>query len=948
MNWNQPTLQQAAGWILDRVESSDGEVDLNHMDIVVPGKRAGRGLLGALVDESAKRGVVLVPGLILTPAELPSVLLGIPGRHASPIAQRLAWVSALESVAPEHLRSFIPEPPESGRFEEWIGIGGWISGIAGSLCDAGLRMGDVVECGSDVLDEYESARWTLLGDIQSRYEKSLKELGLVDDRLATLDRVQGVEPGTVGRHLMLIGVSELGSMARRAIELARCRVESLVFAPGDMGDRFDGLGCVVSEEWADSEIDINEDRIVFAQSPGDMCQRALAEIARRGERITTSDCVIGLGDEGLISGLRLKASMVGDRGIEIHSPAAIAATTTPPGLLVGLIKAHLGERSFDSLMGLVRHPDFERALIRMDDSENSGAWWIEHLDVIRQDHVLSSDREIPAGIHRTHAGAVEFVIGSTRVLLNAFEGGSDDGLPINDWARRLGAALELVYQGIEFDPGNEADTGTINGLGAVRVVADEITELNQLGGSIPSASSQGALALVLDRLGEIQNPEPLRIDALESAGWLELLHDPSPVCVVIGMSEACVPGSITHDPLLPGSLRAVLGMPTNEERLSRDTYLMSAINASRDAVFMCARAGEKNDPITPSRLLLRASGTRLADRIRRFVEPGLDTTTKYRLRVPVHHGSVDRFRTSLRIAEGYEKPLSMGVTDFDAFLRSPAQWYLQRSLKLNELDTQSRELSAAGVGSLVHGVLEGFGKDETMRDLDDPAAINEALCDLLDSTTRSMFGATPAAAVQVQVELLRYRLGWFAHHQAQRRREGWSMVQWEWSPSKDNPAVLMVDGEPMGLRGKVDRIDYQESTGRWAVIDYKTGVVQDPRKAHMRKDLWCKLQLPLYRHLVKEIVGEDSIELGYMGLPVNETEKASPRADWGDEELLAADETAFDVVRQIRAFEVGDEVSLGESPPGTGHLGFITGCRFEIGGAERAEESNDEDPGVML
>ena len=174
------------------------------------------------------------------------------------------------------------------------------------------------------------------------------------------------------------------------------------------------------------------------------------------------------------------------------------------------------------------------------------------------------------------------------------------------------------------------------------------------------------------------------------------------------------------------------------------------------------------------------------------------------------------------------------------------------------------------------------------------------------------------------------------------------MLKWEWSPSKENPAVLMVDGEPMGLRGKVDRIDYQESTGRWAVIDYKTGVVQDPRKAHMRRDLWCKLQLPLYRHLVKEIVGDDPIELGYMGLPVNETEKASPRADWDDEELLAADETAFDVVRQIRAFEVGDEVPLGESPADTGHLGFITGCRFEIGGGERVDEAQDEDPGVML
>ena len=59
---------------------------------------------------------------------------------------------------------------------------------------------------------------------------------------------------------------------------------------------------------------------------------------------------------------------------------------------------------------------------------------------------------------------------------------------------------------------------------------------------------------------------------------------------------------------------------------------------------------------------------------------------------------------------------------------------------------------------------------------------------------------------------------------------------------------LLVDGQPMYLRGRIDRIDVHESDGQTIVLDYKSGdSVQTPDDSHRHEGHWIDLQLPLYR-----------------------------------------------------------------------------------------------------
>ncbi len=98
-------------------------------------------------------------------------------------------------------------------------------------------------------------------------------------------------------------------------------------------------------------------------------------------------------------------------------------------------------------------------------------------------------------------------------------------------------------------------------------------------------------------------------------------------------------------------------------------------------------------------------------------------------------------------------------------------------------------------------------------------------------------------------------------------------------------SCLMVDSEPMYLCGQIDRIDVHEVTQKRIIFDYKTGdTPQQPDKTHRRQDAWIDLRLPLYRHLVKDLGIDRSVQLGYILLPKSLRDVGACMASWSHEE----------------------------------------------------------------
>ena len=85
------------------------------------------------------------------------------------------------------------------------------------------------------------------------------------------------------------------------------------------------------------------------------------------------------------------------------------------------------------------------------------------------------------------------------------------------------------------------------------------------------------------------------------------------------------------------------------------------------------------------------------------------------------------------------------------------------------------------------------------------------------------------------------------------------------------------------------------------MFDYKTSETdQTPVKVHRTKDgEWKDLQLPLYRLLAKTAGVDGDVSLGYVNLPGDVSKLGEQIANWSDDDLESALETARHVAACI-------------------------------------------------
>ncbi|MDD4788591.1 MAG: PD-(D/E)XK nuclease family protein, partial [Pirellulales bacterium] len=241
---------------------------------------------------------------------------------------------------------------------------------------------------------------------------------------------------------------------------------------------------------------------------------------------------------------------------------------------------------------------------------------------------------------------------------------------------------------------------------------------------------------------------------------------------------------------------------------------------------------------------------------------------------------------------------SMRVTEFRDYLACPYRYYLRHRLGLAAVADNSAELDAAAFGSLAHDVLADFGESELAASTD-AEEIGLLLDELLSRRVFQEYGKRPLPAVHVQIAQLRHRLASLARWQADWAGQGWRIVHVE-KDMAANGVVLTVDERELKLRGRIDRIDFNDATGAWAILDYKTSESgKTPEQTHQKGRAWIDLQLPLYRHLASALKLEGPIQLGYIVLPKDVARIGALIAGWSEEDLESADGAAKEVVRKV-------------------------------------------------
>jgi ATP-dependent helicase/nuclease subunit B len=982
LGWDGPALPRAAATLVEHYGGGGTdpprELDLRGVVAVTPGARAGRRLAELLLDQAEALGAALTPPRFATLGRLPELLYTPELPLADATAARHAYARALRDMPPGRLTPLFPELPRDAS--GWTVLGGTVASLHVELGAEGISFRDVVRALRRGFPYDDTDRWEALGEVQERYLGIFRRGGLGD---RDTERLKALEDGRLAfsGDLWLVGVAELPRVARRMLQALPGPVRALVHAPPEEEGRFDELGCIRVEGWERAHVPLDESRVRVVQRPPHQAD-AVAEILRSfGGRYSAEEIVVGVPDPELVPYV--------ERGLAMAEVPHRFAGGTPlrssgPFLLLEAVADFLDGHSFPAFGNLIRHPDLPQLLVgadpRSEGTRSAGAPGgeggapsrPEPLGPSTADPLTIADhfhaRHLPASVEEPLAGRDRAQQAMTALLAGLQETLSLETLQgkqlLSGWMPPVLGVLVGAYGGAPLTLTDPRGRGVVEAAARIKDAGGRLAglprELDQ-----EMTAPEAIRALLGELRGESIPPDPQR-EAVELLGWLELPLDDAPAVVVAGFNDRHLPEVLGADPFLPGALRTHLGLPDDRARYARDAYLLSALLHSREEGHLVAgRLSAAGDPLRPSRLLFAAPDEVVARRILRYLQeetdalPGQPAAPQAAEDHTPQHGAratptASSFRSPPEDPLRREGPLaSLSVTDFGSYLRDPYRYALERILGLGTLDDDAREMDAGVFGDVAHQVLERFGRSRAANEPQEEA-VARVLNRILDDLVAERFGPRPVPAVRIQVQHLKARLGAFARWQAAWVADGWRVVCVERYAGEGVP--FQVDGEPVLLRGKIDRIDHNPGTGHWAVLDYKTGDAgrgpeETHRRGRSRNKEWVDLQLPLYRKLLAGILNDDDtpvvppaardrVELGYILLPRDLEATGAVLAEWDADALEAAEEKAREVVRELRKGVFPYDPSRSGYPhdPFDALLG-----RLEIPSVEIAQDDDQEE-----
>ncbi|MBS0208423.1 MAG: PD-(D/E)XK nuclease family protein [Planctomycetes bacterium] len=880
----RPPLAAAAEYLLASVLRPAGAGDQPPI-VVVPGRRAGRRLLELLVEQSAAADQPLVPPKIITLAQLPELLYEPRRQLADEVTQHHAWIRALREMPREALAQFCPALPDSEDLLGWLSLAELLTGLHNDLAAHLLDFQDVARDGVKLGAFNESARWQLLAELQARYLQVLDNLQVWDRQTARRVAIDKSEC-RLDRPVILVGTVDLNLAQRRMLGQVSDRVTSLVFARPAWRERFDAHGCVVPAAWAEATIPLETNQIAIVDGPGEQADEVIRTLAALDGRRAADDITLGMIDPALVATVEQRLEECGLQGR--YGPGTPLSASGPYRLLLAAAE-YLDAPRFDRFAALVRQPALHNWLggrVTGDWLSACDKYVVNHLPW-RIDGSWFPDTREAATVREVHRH-VEQWLAELR----------QPAQPWPEWGQAIAHLLLTVYGELSLDSQRPADRALADACGQIVQCLRAQSQIEP--DLAPRVTGAVALQLLLRELGgkTIPSAEP---DGIEMLGWLDLPWDDAAVMILTGFNEEYIPGRISGDLFLPNALRQHLQLEDDRQVYARDAYTLALIAARHPTLRIIAgRRTVKGDPLLPSRLLFATDeGTAVARARNWFGEQA--RTPRIVLPKGLRSGGA-RPRFVPPRPQPLVKPIdAMQVTQFRAYLTCPYRFYLDHCLKLRPLTDEAEELDGGQFGDLLHNVLKDFADSELVSS-SSADEIYAALSRQLDRRLRFTYGAEPLPAVMVQAEQARERLRGFATWQAKRVQDGWRIRHVE-RPFGEREVKLMVDGQPMYLHGRVDRIDYHADDNRWALLDYKTGdSAEKPEAQHRRRDgTWVDLQLPLYRQLAGPLEMRGPIDLGYIALTKSRDTVDLWRAEWGDEDLAEAEVAAHEVVRKIRA-----------------------------------------------
>jgi len=940
IDWQQHALEGAARVIASRFGSRiDGmPPDYSNLVIVTPGGRAAR-RLQELLTQLAPRRAIINPTFV-TAAGLVDILIGRDPqiKIASELERLAAWISALRETPADQLGTWLPHPPSSESPIAWLSLARECDRLATELAAGSVAFADAARVSEELGSDISGERWRLLAGVHDRYERALSKVNLVDENRRRQNFISSPNPNQFSRdrHVVLVATIDLIPVVRTILKISAAPTLALIHAPENLAASFDELGCVINKAWRSRAISLPANQLIVA---ADAREEAEVIAGLLNSKVVHDQITIGAADPQNSPTLLAACAA---RGATLHDAQGLPFSRS--ALFSGLACLLRSAQSSSSadLYQMLHH----ELVLRIITAGSSSSRIDDPLglldEAIKQHLPLRIEATILSALaqHSVHARELLEIVQSLEQTIPAEFGlsrATTERRTLSDWGAALMQLVTCIRPHITATEWLERESEVYTAIAEFCTLLPELSTE-----ALGKITALEALALLLDSLSNTRIPSAPTPDAIELVGWLELHLDDAPNLIVADMNEGSVPEAVVSDPLLNDGLRAALGLTDNARRYARDSYALAAIMASRpDAILCAAQRAVSGEPQLLSRLLLGGDDGQLAQTMLRFYGPSNISSVALQ-----SLSGKARPRSSVKpLGPPAQVPMitQVSVTGLADYLRCPYRYYLRHIERLSEIPDGIEELDSAGFGLLVHTILQEFARGP-LRDSADAPQIEHELRSILVDCAKRKFGDPKFNAIQpgvrIQLQQIAGRLSAFATAQARRVSEGWRIVHTEYECDPElAKLVLPGDSTPMVLRGRIDRIDFNERTKCWAVIDYKSGDrAKSPDQLHRRKGRgegdksWINLQLPLYHYMLRCLGFEGQIELGIVPIVGTIDDIEFKIAEWTEPEIESALACAIEISRKIRAQQFwppnGDILAFDEFEP----LVRLASKRVYVGG----------------
>ena len=474
-------------------------------------------------------------------------------------------------------------------------------------------------------------------------------------------------------------------------------------------------------------------------------------------------------------------------GIKADDSAGQSLSATPNGtLILALANAAIEHFAPAALLTLLKHP-----LVRAGEGRRD---WLD--GARRLDLALRGPRPA-SGLH----GVTQFLAGGdkrTRPLREA----------VREWWAEAAVLLEPLDTQV---PDLLAMIATVREV-ATALAGDAVwagqagRELSALIADLEAGADEGPQAMSLASLPQLlrQLMEGIAIRPGYGGhprvfiwGLLEAKLQSADIMILGGLNEGVWPQLPAPDPWLAPRIRRELRLPSLERRIGLSAHdLDSALGAPK--VLMTRARRDARSPTIASRFWLRLE----------TMTGGLPPPDmRYDQLARAIDASVGPPQRAARPAPNppvKDRPRDISVTDVDRLSADPFAFYAKAMLGLQALDPIDADPGPAWRGSLIHGVLETWAKDDDYA----PGRLVERMEAVFsDGTIHPLIRA-------LWLPRLRDAAVWIEQQVAGNKREGRTpLVAEKWGSTE-------FAGVTLG--GRADRID-RLADGKLGIVDYKTG-----------------------------------------------------------------------------------------------------------------------------